>query len=120
MGRVRFGRYLANLTLPTAGSYSLHAQHTTDFAVWRIAEWDVELIDHIAAASSVGNRQVEFTLAAAPIAGRNVQAGYLDYMTVKVKRTDDSDWSAPIETYVLYYWYDTLGDRQPIKVGASS
>jgi hypothetical protein len=115
------GRYKANITLPAAGYFSLHVKNTDAMAVWRVAEWDCQLeLDLIGDAQADGNRRVTFTKAGSPVPARNVATGMIDYMTVDVKRPDDSDWSSPVSTHVVYYWYENLGDQNPIKVGETA
>jgi len=48
---------------------------------------------------------------------RKVAIGMLDKITLEIKNDTDSDWSAPIDSKTLYYWYETIGDKNPIKVG---
>jgi hypothetical protein len=114
------GRYKVVIDLTLAGVYSLHMKHSTDMQEWRIADWDVQFIDDIGEQTQDGNRELTFTKAVANVPVRKVKKDYLDYVTIKIKRSADADWSSPIKTTTLYYWYETLGDKQPIKVGASS
>lgn len=115
------GRYLVRLDLDSAGIYSLHVQHSTRMKAWRVADWDVQdLLDEIAAHCSDGNVEVTFTKAVGQIPARNVEDGFISYMTVKIKRPDDSDWTSPIVNETLYYWYESIGDKNPIKVGAQT
>lgn len=112
------GRYRAKVTLGAAGKYSLQLKHSTGMYAWRIEDWDVQtLIDLSASGASDGNRKVEFVRALVDNPTRKVKAGFIDYMRVKWKRQTDLDWSSPVHEQILYYWYETLGDLNPIKVG---
>ncbi len=62
--------------------------------------------------------QREFTVATVNIPARNVAAGQLDSVTLKVKADSASDWSAPVSTKTLYFVYLNMGDSDPIRVGA--
>jgi len=65
---------------------------------------------------SEGNTSYEFVECLVQNNDRNVAIGKVDYMIVKIKATTDPDWSSPILTQNLYYWYETLGDDDPIEV----
>jgi len=66
-----------------------------------------------------GNVSYEFVSATSDNTTRNVASGYLDHMIIKIKNDSDSDWSSPVRTQTLYYWYETLGDSNPIYVKES-
>lgn len=48
---------------------------------------------------------------------RKLFIGCDDYITINTKRNEDEDWSFPIFTKIIYYWYNDNGDK--IKSGAS-
>ena len=50
-------------------------------------------------------------------AARNVPKGRTDYVITKIKRDEDSDWSAPVAQGNVYAWYRTEKDRVPYKMG---
>lgn len=54
-----------------------------------------------------GNQRIDFVIATGPDTGRNVVTGLVDTMTIYTKADEDSDWSNPTSTKVLYLWYDS-------------
>jgi len=66
-----------------------------------------------------GNIKYEFIKATSVNLTRNVAIGVVDYMIIKYKNDDDVDWSVPIKTEYLYYWYEVIGNSNPIYVGES-
>lgn len=63
------------------------------------------------------NISYEFIKATSQISSRNVQVGVVDYMIIKYKNDDDSNWDSPVSTENIYFWYENLGDTNPIYVG---
>jgi len=63
------------------------------------------------------NVSYTFVEATEQIIARNVAVGVINYITIKVKKDADSNWDSPISTENLYYWYENLGDTNPIYVG---
>lgn len=115
------GRYLVNFDAPEAGKWSLHLRHTTDLILWQFGDWDVNYsYDEITKAGGDGNAEVVFTKATSPVVNRKVSVGFIDYMTIKIKRPTDVDWSSPIFTATLYYWYEAFDDINPIAVSTQS
>jgi hypothetical protein len=114
------GRYLARLDLDTSGVYSLHVKHSTNMIAWREQDWDVQgLLDSIAAACSDGNVKIAFVKAVGAIPIRNVADGYINYMTVQVRRPGAAGWGTLIVDEILYYTYETSGDKNPLSVAAT-
>lgn len=48
---------------------------------------------------------------------RNVDVGVHDYMEIKIRKDGDPNWDTPVDTDKLYFWYENLGDTNPIYVG---
>lgn len=67
-----------------------------------------------------GNMQIEFTFATAQVVNRKVEIGRVDYEEIKLKADSASDWTSPISTKRVYWWYTTLGDFNPVKIGSIS
>ncbi len=67
----------------------------------------------------IGEWQIEiFVKTGSPTgAPRNVAVGSIDYEVVKVKDPAAANWASPIYTFTRYYWYQTQGDTNPIKIG---
>jgi len=57
-----------------------------------------------------GNIRYDFSIATTAVSARNVEIGYVDYMTIYTKADGDSDWSSPTSTKTLYFWYDSDGN----------
>ena len=53
-------------------------------------------------------------------AARNVPKGRTDYVITKIKRDEDSDWSAPVAQGNVYAWYRNDKEKAPYKMGGSS
>ena len=65
----------------------------------------------------LGNKKVEMTYCTeVPDPNpRNLFVGCEDYITEIIKADSHSDWTTPISTKIVYYWYDA--DKKRIKVG---
>jgi len=66
-------------------------------------------------ASNFGNQRIDFTIATSANSTRNVEVGMLDYQTIYLKDDSDTDWSSPISTKILYFWYDASGNCIAVK-----
>jgi len=67
--------------------------------------------------SYLGNKKLEMTYCTeVPDPNpRNLFVGCEDYITEIIKADSHSDWTTPISTKIVYYWYDA--DKKRIKVG---
>ena len=67
--------------------------------------------------SYLGNKKLEMTYCeTVPSPNpRNLFVGCEDYVTEIIKADSHSDWTTPISTKIVYYWYDA--DKKRIKVG---
>ena len=63
-----------------------------------------------------GNSAYGFIIATVENATRKVAVGVVDYMIIAIKNDSDVNWNNPVSTKKLYYWYETLGDTDPIEV----
>lgn len=86
----------------------LTVYHEEDF---RIIEDTNALIKEL----RVGNQRMDFSIATSADAGRNVEVGMVDTMTIYTKADSASDWSSPTSTKVLYFWYDSNGNCVSVK-----
>ena len=73
----------------------------------------------LADAMSPANISTQFNIATSQISSRNVDVGKINYVRIKVKRSSDTDWSDPISDKKLYWYYETMGDTNPIEVKES-
>lgn len=60
-----------------------------------------------------GNVSYQYIEALADYNPRNVASGVVDYIEIKYKKSSDSDWSSPVDTDKLYFWYKNKGDTDP-------
>lgn len=65
----------------------------------------------------LGNQRISFYEAVAIDPNRNTAIGVLDRQVIETKADTAVDWSAPTSSKTLYFWYDSVGSTQPIKVG---
>ncbi len=77
------------------------------------------ILRDIHAQTRQGNVSYEFVVAEVQNTIRKVDIGILDHTIIRIKSDDDSDWSSPISTKTQYYWYETIGDYNPIEVRES-
>jgi len=104
----------------TAGTFFIRGiGEITDNQATGITLHNNSLVNPATIASQEGNLSYEFVEATIENAIRKVAIGVLDHMIIKTKKDSDPDWSSPIDTKTLYYWYGTLGDTNPIKVAES-
>jgi hypothetical protein len=64
-----------------------------------------------------GNIRVEIIKASLQNLVRNVEVGRLDRMEIETKADGASDWASPTSTKTLYFWYENLGDENPVVKG---
>lgn len=65
---------------------------------------------------TIGNRSVKFFDATGDIPSRNCASGEINYMRIRYKNDADVDWSSPRREQNMYYWYENLGDSEPIEI----
>ena len=68
---------------------------------------DLNAVSELVKELRFGNQRIDFTFASAANTTRNVKVGMLDYQTIYLKSDSATDWSSPISTKILYFWYDT-------------
>ncbi len=115
------GRYSASFTPLEFAFYDLEVSCSDDRVLgetFETYEVDVDVdLENIITQMRDRNIQYERSYASKPIPVRNVAPGILNYLTVTIKNNSDSDFNTPVISDIIYFWYKTLGDTEPIKIG---
>lgn len=65
----------------------------------------------------LGNQRIIFHEATVVDGTRNTAIGVLDRQVIETKADTATDWTSPTSSKTLYFWYDAVGDVNPVKVG---
>lgn len=77
----------------------------------------INLIKSHVLENRLGNQRILFFPATVQNVVRNVEIGVLDYQTIETKDDAAPDWSSPTSSKTLWFWYESLGEINPVKVG---
>jgi hypothetical protein len=116
------GRYSATFTPLEFAFYDLEVSCPDDRVLgetFETYELDVDVdLENIITQLRDRNIQYERSYATKPVPVRNVAPGVLNYITVTIKDNSDPDFSTPVISDIIYFWYKTMGDKEPIKIGS--
>ena len=114
------GTYSKEISLSVSGDYRVyyHVDHyPTGMEYVKVKP---ESLAELIKQNRQSNMSVENVFAVSDIPVRNVAIGRTDYIIVRLKADNDTDWSNPVVERSLYAWYAAMGDDQPIYMGEES
>lgn len=77
----------------------------------------INLIKSHVLENRLGNQRITFYEATSIDPVRNTAIGVLDRQVIETRDNAASDWSSPTSSKTLWFWYETVGDINPVKVG---
>jgi len=111
------GKY--KMTFDTSGfdddTYEVRADYNSG-GVEKHFIGELKVGDYIDNILSKDNIRRTFYISSTGVPARNVGVGKYDKELVEIKAEADADWSAPIKSFYLYYWYDNDTDDNPKRI----
>lgn len=107
-------------TSPTEGTLEVVYRGLIEGEVAEASDhFKIDLVKSRVLETRLGNTRLTFYPATTSNPTRKTQIGVLDYQVLEIKRDEDADWTSPVSTKTLYFWYFSIGDQNPYRVGES-